>query len=121
MFNKNKYPSAKVYLKSLLSCVISLFVILLMAGVAILLILWYYKSFPAYSSEGSGWGGIDDALSIAVWMVMITVLAISWWMVKLFRNLYRYRKEKHVFTSHLGLLLLTVSIAAYFISRNHLL
>ncbi|HPH84015.1 MAG TPA: hypothetical protein PLC48_01100 [Ferruginibacter sp.] len=113
--------STPVYLKSLLSCVISLLLILFMAGLAIVLVLWYYKSFPSYSSEGSAWGGIDDALSVAVWMVLVSVLAISWWMVKLFRNLYRNRKEKHVVNSHLALLVLVCCVAAYFISRNHLI
>ena len=54
MHDRN-HASTPVYLKSLLSCVISLFMILLVAGLTILLILWYYKSFPSYSSEGSGW------------------------------------------------------------------
>ena len=115
------HSSTPVYLKSLLSCVISLFVILLMAGLIMVLILWYYKSFPSYSSEGSAWGGMDDALSLAVWMVLISVLAISGWAVKLLRNLYRHRNEKYVIASHLALLVLVCSVAAYFISRNHLL
>jgi Kef-type K+ transport system membrane component KefB len=121
MLKKYNHPTTPVFQKSLLSCTISLFVILLTAGIAFMLVLWYYKSFPSYSSEGSGWGGMDDVLSIAVWMVLISVLAISWWTVKLLRNLYRHRKEKHVIASHLALLVLVCSVAAYFISRNHLL
>lgn len=115
------HSSTPVYVKSLLSCVKSLFMIFLIAGVSIVLILWYYNSFPSYSSEGSAWGGMDDALSIAVWMVLISVLAISGWAVKLLRNLYLHRNEKYVITSHLALLVLLCSVAAYFISRNHLL
>ncbi|MBL7805448.1 MAG: hypothetical protein JNL02_17035 [Saprospiraceae bacterium] len=73
----------------------------------------YYEHFPSYSSEGSAWGSLDDALSIAFASLVFLLAALIWWSRRMIADVARLKSYTGFVAAQLLLLLIPWAVLGW--------
>ena len=70
-----------------------LYLLLALGGAALAswLVVLYYEHFPSYSSDGSAWGSLGDALSTAFAVLVFLLAALIWWSRRMIADVARFK------------------------------
>lgn len=101
----------KDFYKRILINFLYLLVCLTLSALATWLTALYMQRNPSSSSEGSGWAGMTDALSMGVMAVIYLVLALLYWIILVFRQTAPHRNS--LLYSFVNLLLLVIVVFFY--------
>jgi hypothetical protein len=96
------------FLKQILLHFAWLIACLSLAGLATWLTALYMQHHPSGSAEGSGWGGMADALSMGVMFSIYLIMALVSWTILVFRQTPRIRNPFLYAAVHLLLLAIVV-------------
>lgn len=94
--------------KSILVSFLNLLLCLSLAAIATWLTAQYMQRHPSGSSEGSGWSGMADALSMGVMAGIYLVLALVFWTILVSRQKNRIQNAFLAVAIHLILLAIVV-------------